>query len=292
MINNAKKFIVTISLVTVLSAMLLWRYRQDASDLLRRAEQGPLPPAISAEEVGELTKTAPPAEPAAITPSPPAPAVGPPPAPAAAETPAAEPAPADPAPAKSAPALPASINLKVPMVYQAPFSVWDAKDEDACEEASMLMVQGYLNGTTGFSREEMRRLIDGIVAYEMSSLGYFESTDAAQTAEIMRSYLKLGSVKVLPVASIDDIKRELAAGHPVMLGASGRNLHNPNFKNGGPVYHMLVAKGYKPGWIITNDPGTRKGTDYLYAEDVLFNALHDWNGGDVLNGAKVMIVAR
>jgi len=305
MTTPAKTRVVVVCLAMAISVVLFWRYRQDVRDLLRRAEQGPLPPAITAEEARDLPKTPPPAAPELVPPSAPEPAseTQKPPTSAATEPEktSSEPAAEEPAspgqPAEttasgggSVPALPASINLKVPMVYQAPFAVWNAQDEDACEEASMLMVQAYLAGDASMSREEMGRLIDGIVAYEMSTLGYFESTDAATTAGIMRSYLGLGSVRVLPVASIDDVKRELAAGRPVMLPASGRDLHNPNFRNGGPPYHMLVAKGYKPGWIITNDPGTRKGADYLYTEDVLFNAIHDWNGGDVLQGQKVMIV--
>ena len=59
----------------------------------------------------------------------------------------------------------------------------------------------------------------------------------------------------------------------------------------GPLYHMLVVKGYtKDGTIITNDPGTRRGADFLYDPDALFNAVHDWNGGNVNEGAKVMVV--
>ena len=54
---------------------------------------------------------------------------------------------------------------------------------------------------------------------------------------------------------------------------------------------MLIIKGYtKEGNFITNDPGTRRGADFIYSPGVLMNAIHDWNGGDVDNGKKVMIV--
>ncbi len=54
---------------------------------------------------------------------------------------------------------------------------------------------------------------------------------------------------------------------------------------------MLVLRGYtKDGYVITNDPGTKRGAQYAYRWSVLLNAIHDWNGGDVENGEKVVIV--
>ncbi len=54
---------------------------------------------------------------------------------------------------------------------------------------------------------------------------------------------------------------------------------------------MLVIKGYtKDSMIITNDPGTRKGHNYLYDVSTLYNAVHDWNAVDIQSGAKVIIV--
>jgi hypothetical protein len=107
----------------------------------------------------------------------------------------------------------------------------------------------------------------------------------------MENFLKMKHLKVVAVDSLDDVRAEIAAGHPVLLPTYGRALFNPNFRNGGPNYHMLVAKGYTSMTIITNDPGTRLGADYAYKNDVLWKAIHDYNGGDELNGAKVMIVA-
>ena len=47
-------------------------------------------------------------------------------------------------------------------------------------------------------------------------------------------------------------------GVPVLLPAAGRLLRNPYFSGQGPLYHMLVVKGYtRDGKIITDDPGTR-----------------------------------
>jgi len=54
---------------------------------------------------------------------------------------------------------------------------------------------------------------------------------------------------------------------------------------------MLLLKGYtSDGEFITNDPGTRNGRNYVYKQAVLMAAIHDWNGGDVMNGVPVVIV--
>ncbi len=67
-------------------------------------------------------------------------------------------------------------------------------------------------------------------------------------------------------------------------------LGNPNFSGEGPLYHALVLKGYTETTFVTNDPGTRLGADYQYDFDTIMTAMHDWNGGGVENGAKVVVV--
>jgi hypothetical protein len=187
--------------------------------------------------------------------------------------------------------LPERANLDVPMVYQAPFNVWDTEHDDACEEASALMISNYWEGKRSLTRQEMEDQILALIDYQMDAFGFFKDTNAAQTVQFMKDYLGLERVAVLPVNSIDDIRRQIAAGRPVILPADGKALKNPNFRNGGPPYHMLVVKGYTEDNIISNDPGTRRGANWLYTNEIIMDAVHDWNGGDVKNGQPVMIVA-
>lgn len=187
--------------------------------------------------------------------------------------------------------LPERANLDVPMVYQAPFNVWDVEHDDACEEASALMISNYWKGNRSLTRQEMEDQILALIDYQTNVFGFFKDTDAAQTVQFMKDYLGLERVAVLPVNSIDDIRRQIAAGRPVILPADGKALKNPNFRNGGPPYHMLVVKGYTEHNIIANDPGTRRGANWLYTNEIIMDAVHDWNGGDVKNGQPVMIVA-
>lgn len=202
-----------------------------------------------------------------------------------------------PIPARSAPAAPKGVNLKVPFILQAPFQNWDAVHEDACEEASTAMIKGFLNGDTIYTKDRMEQLIMEIVGYENRTLGYNKDTDADTTSSVASWYF--GTDKTAKsygfgaiaetITSMADVKRVLDRGFPVIVPAYGKALKNPNFKNGGPLYHMLVIKGYDGARIITNDPGTRNGENYVYDEKLLWNAIHDWNGGDVPNGRKVMI---
>jgi hypothetical protein len=72
-------------------------------------------------------------------------------------------------------------------------------------------------------------------------------------------------------------------------------LGNPNFTPPGPFYHNLVLTGFtKDNLIITNDPGTRKGEDYSYEVDVLYEAIHDFTGekSSIKEGKKAMIVVK
>jgi len=110
---------------------------------------------------------------------------------------------------------------------------------------------------------------------------------------MLKEHFGVANARVVPVTSIMDIKKELAKGNAVLLPANGKLLRNPNFRNGGPPYHMITAKGYTDSSVIVNDPGTRLGADYVYKDDVLFTALADWVGANdvgVASGPKVMIV--
>ncbi len=274
--------------------------RQDIRDAYARWQNGPLPEPVSWADAStaDARPTAPPtaSQPAQTTPKPTtdsfAPPVAPSSVPPSAQTsapPTTTKGPTSPPP--STKPLPPSINLNVPFIPQAPFQVWDAVHEDACEESSILMLQAYYGGEKSVTATEAERRIQEVVAYEKETIGYFESTDAETSAGILRDFLKVSLAHVVPLKSADDIRRKLAAGHPVAVPTDGRALMNPNFRRGGPLYHMVVVKGYIGDKFITNDPGTRKGADYIYTQETLMSAAADWIGGDVDRNRKVMIVA-
>ncbi len=183
------------------------------------------------------------------------------------------------------------VNLAVPFTSQAPHADWAMPYQEACEEASLVMVDAYYRGAGKFSPDEADRRILETVAWEKEHLGFYEDTNAEEVAGIGREYFGYGKTRAVEIRSMDDVKKELDRGVPVLLPAAGRLLRNPYFSGQGPLYHMLVVKGYtRDGKIITDDPGTRHGADYLYDPSVLWNAVHDWNGGDVEHGRKVMVL--
>lgn len=187
--------------------------------------------------------------------------------------------------------LPREFNLSVPFVLQAPTANWDAVHNETCEEAAVLTVHYYWTKVKSFSAPQVETQYSKMMAYENKTFGDFKDTSAVQTAKMIKDLYKYKRVDVLPMKSINDAKPHVLAGRPVIIPASGKLLKNPNFKNGGPLYHNLVIRGWlKDGRIITNDPGTRKGNGYVYSASTLWNAIHDWNGGNVTKGAKVMIV--
>ena len=187
---------------------------------------------------------------------------------------------------------PATINLQIPFMVQAPNADWDELHDAACEEAAAIMLTAYYEGETEITTDEAETRIMDAVTWEAETFGYHLDTTSAETAQMIREHFGLANAQVFVIDSIDDIKERLAAGHPVIVPAYGKILGNPNFRNGGPLYHNLVIKGYTDTKFITNDPGTRRGADYVYDFETLWNAIHDWNGGDVPNGAKVMIAVQ
>ena len=169
--------------------------------------------------------------------------------------------------------LPAQFLLSVPFVPQAPYGDWAEPYENACEEASIIMVKRYLNDQS-LSKDQMKSEIDSSVSWQIENWGSHFDLDAEKTLQLANDYFNL-SGEVLTNYSIEEIKKKIASGYPIIAPSAGRKLGNPNFRGAGPEYHMLVIIGYDDsrGIFITNDPGTRKGEKYVYKYDILLSAI-------------------
>lgn len=186
-------------------------------------------------------------------------------------------------------ALPLEINLKVPFTSQAPHANWDEEHNEFCEEAAVLMAGRYFTDRDITGKDDAESALQQLKARELELFGYYKDTTANETAQLLEDRYPV-TTQLLTEPTVDQIKAALADGALVLVPAAGRQLKNPNFKRPGPLYHMLVLKGYtQDGQFITNDPGTRKGADYVYPFERVMTAMHDWNGGDVANGAKVVV---
>jgi hypothetical protein len=194
-------------------------------------------------------------------------------------------------PPASQPAVPAQtrdeVNWDVPFTPQAPFANWDAVHGEACEEASAFMVLRYFAGQKIASPQDAE---DGIL-HLIDASGPAVDETAQEIADLIESENPSLHADILKDPTEASMKAALAEGKLIIVPAAGRQLGNPFFQTPGPPYHMLVLRGYtKDGHVITNDPGTKRGENFAYTWTTLINAIHDWNGGDVENGAKVVIV--
>jgi hypothetical protein len=188
--------------------------------------------------------------------------------------------------------LPPVFNLAVPFTSQAPYANWDEVHEDTCEEAALYMVDEFYKGTpvgqitAAVAEAELLKIVE----FEKVLFGFFESTTAMQIALLAEQMYGYEKAEVVEGPSVEDLKKYIVAGYPVIVPTAGRMLGNPNFTGEGPLYHALVLKGFTETTFVTNDPGTRRGADYQYDFETVMNAMHDWNGGDVENGNKVVII--
>jgi hypothetical protein len=187
--------------------------------------------------------------------------------------------------------IPDKIKISVPFTSQAPLSVWDAKHEEACEEASLVMIKYYLDGKA-LNKDIAEKEIQDMIKFEIKKYGDYKDTTAAETVKLAKDFYGIENLKVVYDFKPEDIQKYLAKNKPIIVPAAGRRLGNPNFTPPGPLYHNLVLIGYDGNTIITNDPGTRKGKGYIYNLSTLYNAIHDFPGKpeDIERGRKAMIV--
>jgi hypothetical protein len=178
--------------------------------------------------------------------------------------------------------LPAKVLLSVPFIAQAPTANWDdPRQQDGCEEASLVMAYAWTQGKTSISASDAEKTIIDMSEFEKKEYGNYLDLNAQDTAKLMKDYYGYTKTRVELDITIDDIKKELAAGNLVIVPANGKRLNNPNFSSGGPVTHMFVIKGYDEAkkQIITNDPGTRRGNGYAYSYTTIMNALVNYPSG-------------
>ena len=182
-----------------------------------------------------------------------------------------------------------SVLIDVPFAPQAPYANWDPLHEEACEEMSLIMVHHFLSNTP-LSLEDAEAEVQEMIAWQRAQ-GYADDVsveDLGKIAQTLYGY----RIRILKDVTPQMLREAVAAGHPVIIPAAGRLLHNPFFSGEGPFYHMLVVIGYTPKGFITHDPGTKRGERYFYSTDVLMNALHNWTGvkEETRKGAKVALI--
>ena len=180
----------------------------------------------------------------------------------------------------------------IPFVVQAPFGKWDEIHEEACEEASIIMLEYFKKGKE-ISAETAEREIQALVAYQIKTKGDYKDSAIHEVAELAKDYYGLDFEEIYDFKK-GDLKAYLSQGRPIIIPAAGRLLGNPYFTPPGPLYHNLVLVGYDGNTIITNDPGTKRGEKFRYSLDVLYESIHDFPGKKeaILSGRKAILVLK
>lgn len=180
--------------------------------------------------------------------------------------------------------IPEEAYLNVPFICQAPLQTEEnwILHEESCEEAAVLQAYTYETNYP-LTKEEANEVILDMIAWQKKeeNFGGHHDLYVKEMHTFITGYYNLeeDEVKIILDASIEDIKKEIANGHPVIVPITGDILKNPYYPY--PGYHMLTVIGYTLDRIITNDNGTRRGADFSYDIDT-FKAAMDDAGGDIL----------
>ena len=181
------------------------------------------------------------------------------------------------------------VNWDVPFTSQAPEKNWELPWEDACEEAAALMLDAYYKGyplSPLSAKDELLKMI----SWEEQK-GWGGSIELEKIKVLLRDFLGIKrTIKIIENPTIEQIKERLRAGSPVLVVADGKTLPNKYYANGGPVYHALIIRGYIGDKFITNDPGVNRGRDFVFDMEDVMASIHDWNGGDVKEGKRAVLV--
>ncbi|MFH1284171.1 MAG: C39 family peptidase [Candidatus Peregrinibacteria bacterium] len=183
---------------------------------------------------------------------------------------------------KTATPLPEKAYLEVQFICQAPLETEEnwTHHEESCEEAAALMAFDYETGKS-VTKEEANEEILSMIEWQKKYFGAHKDLYSDEMKEFLVNYYDLQDTEVTIIknASINDIKLQIANGHPVIVPVTSSLLSNPYYPY--PGYHMLIAIGYTKDKIITNDNGTRRGKDFSYDTTEFEAAMKD-AGGNVL----------
>lgn len=174
--------------------------------------------------------------------------------------------------------LPDKVLLSVPFTPQAPSANWDELHNEACEEASAVMAEAYFSGDTRetLPAAEVEKKLQKLFDWETDHLGSPLDATAKETATMIQDVYGL-SATVKENYTEGDLQAALAQKKLIILPLAGQKLGNPYFKSPGPIYHMIILRGYTGDTFVTNDPGTKHGENYRYSFATLHGAGADWN---------------
>lgn len=171
--------------------------------------------------------------------------------------------------------------LNVPYVSEAPEGDWSGNWVNACEEATITMVEYYYKGYQNVSVNEAKTSLQKLFDEEDNRYGNNKNADASQMHEMISAFESFESI-IVENPTIDQIKNELLNGRPVISLHRGFTLNNPNipFSPTKSSYHTVVVVGFDDvsQEFITHDPGDDvDGVNHRYSYESFMSSLHNYN---------------
>lgn len=183
-------------------------------------------------------------------------------------------------------------NLDVNFFSQSPDGYWGQPWQDACEETVIAMLDNFYRNTLitenkNYSKSEILRILN----IKNNHLGYSLDENAKKMVEIINQFLPW-EARTIKNPTLEQIKKEIDEGRPIILPVYGKMLYNPHFVGSGPQFHTVIISGYDEdnAEFITQEPGTKYGRNYRYSYTTLLNANHDFLPAyQTKNGEKIAI---
>ncbi len=185
-------------------------------------------------------------------------------------------------PFQNASAQTTKVDLPVPYTSEIPNGTWTGPWKNACEEASIIMAEGYYYGYEGtIPKAAAMKNMSPLFKIEDKLYGSNADTDAKRTAQLINDYSDV-SATIKENPTLEDIKNELIANRPVISFHYAKDLKNPNhrWRVGGSYYHVMVIVGFDDATkeFIFNDSGdVATGAKYRYSYDAVMASLHDFD---------------
>lgn len=171
--------------------------------------------------------------------------------------------------------------LNVPFTSEIPDGKWVGPWKNGCEEASIVMVEQYYFGKTNLSKSKAKAEMTGYFNIENRIFGQNANTNATETAKLINEYAASFGATVKDNPTLDEIKKELLEGRPVITLNYGFELRNPliNFARNGSYYHMMVLVGYddeKQEFVVNDDGNDKSGQNFRYGYNTIMRSLNDY----------------
>lgn len=171
--------------------------------------------------------------------------------------------------------------LAVPYVHEAPDGNWVDPWKNACEEASITMVENYYKNNLEVTISEAKDFMNMLFTKQDELWGSNYDADAYRMKKLIDDYTSFNAV-IKTDPTIEDIQAQLNQGNPIISLHYGKLLYNANipFLAVGSYYHVMVIIGYDDDnqQFITHDDGDiATGNAHRYDYGLFMNSLHDFD---------------